>query len=70
MPGVVTLGEGAWIELDEENGVEKSGNTNILEGGIPTGQGHMGSNTCNVKIEKYHGKLLPDSQWPQRIIFH
>lgn len=68
MPGVVTLGEGAWIELDEAAGVEKSGSVNILEGGIPTGQGHMGSNTCNVKIEKYSGKL-PDAQWPQRIVF-
>jgi len=68
MPGVVSLGEGAWIELDEENKVEKSGNVNILGGGIPTGQGHMGANSCNVKIEKYDQPLLPDVQWPQRIV--
>ncbi|BBB89586.1 MAG TPA: molybdopterin-dependent oxidoreductase [Methylomusa anaerophila] len=68
MPGVVTLGQGAWIELDEENSVDKSGNVNILEGGIPTGQGHMGANSCNVKVEKYDQELLPDVEWPQRIV--
>jgi anaerobic dimethyl sulfoxide reductase subunit A len=69
MPGVTALGEGAWIELDEVNGVEKSGNVNILNGGIPTGQGHMGANSCNVKIEKWDKPLQPDVKWPQRIIF-
>lgn len=69
MPGVTTLGEGAWIEMDEESGICTSGTVNILEGGIPTGQGHMGANSCNIKIEKYDKPLLPDYQWPQRIIF-
>jgi anaerobic dimethyl sulfoxide reductase subunit A len=68
MPGVVTLGEGAWIEMDEVNGVDKAGNTNILNGGIPTGQGHAGFNTCIVQIEKWTGASLePDKNWPQRI---
>lgn len=70
MPGVTTLGEGAWIEFDEETGLCTSGTVNILNGGIPTGQGHMGANSCNVNVEKYTDKpLLPDYQWPQRIIF-
>ena len=68
MPGVVTLGEGAWIEMDEVTGVDKAGNTNILNGGIPTGQGHAGFNTCIVQIEKWTGAALePDKNWPQRI---
>jgi anaerobic dimethyl sulfoxide reductase subunit A len=48
-----------------------AGNTNILNGGIPTTQGHTGHNTCVVQVEKYTGsiKLQPDAQWPQRIVF-
>lgn len=69
MPGVTTLGEGAWIELDEESGICTSGTVNILEGGIPTGQGHMGANSCNIKVEKYTKPLIPDYKLPQRIIF-
>lgn len=68
-PGVVALGQGAWIEMDEQEGVDKAGNTNILNGGIPTGQGHMGWNSCNVRIEKYHKALEPDHKWPARVIF-
>jgi anaerobic dimethyl sulfoxide reductase subunit A len=68
-PGVVALGEGAWAEVDEESGIDKAGATNTLNGAIPTGQGHQGWNTCNVRIEKYDGpiELLPDHRWPQRI---
>ncbi|MCW5851539.1 MAG: molybdopterin-dependent oxidoreductase [Anaerolineae bacterium] len=68
MPGVVTLGEGAWIELDEATGYDTAGNTNILNGGIPTGQGHAGWNSCNVEVEKYYGTQLADHKWPQRIL--
>lgn len=67
-PGVLTIGEGAWIEMDEVNGVDKAGNANILDGGIPTGQGHAGFNTCIVQVEKWNGTPLePDKNWPQRI---
>jgi anaerobic dimethyl sulfoxide reductase subunit A len=70
MPGVVTLGQGAWIEMDELTGVDKAGNTNMLNGGIPTGQGHAGFNTCVVQVEKWQGEALtPDARWPQRIVF-
>jgi anaerobic dimethyl sulfoxide reductase subunit A len=69
MPGVVSLGEGAWIEMDEDSGIDKAGSTNILNGAIPTGQGHQGWNTCIVQIEKYgpSSSLLADKNWPQRI---
>jgi anaerobic dimethyl sulfoxide reductase subunit A len=69
MPGVVALGEGAWVEMDEQAGVDKAGTTGILNGHIPTGQGHSGYNSCNVKVEKYDKSLDPDVKWPQRIIF-
>ncbi|MBP2637451.1 MAG: anaerobic dehydrogenase, typically selenocysteine-containing [Firmicutes bacterium] len=69
MPGVISLGQGAWAELDEQAGVDKAGCTGILNGHIATGQGHTGYNSCNVKIEKYNKPLAPDVKWPQRIIF-
>lgn len=69
MPGVTTLGEGAWAEIDEETGIDKAGATNTLNGPLPTGQGHAGWNTCNVQVEKYTGplQLERDHKWPQRI---
>jgi len=70
VPGVLTLGEGAWADIDEETGVDKAGATNTLNGGIATGQGTQAYNTCNVQVEKYNGpiKLLPDYLWPKRIV--
>jgi len=69
MPGVVLLGEGAWVELDEDLGVDKAGATNSLCGTHPTGQGEEPWNTTNVQVEKWTGAPLePDYTWPQRII--
>lgn len=69
-PGVTTLGEGAWVDIDKSTGIDKGGCTNILNGGIPTGQGTQGYNSCNVQVEKWSGEQLePDYKWPQRIIF-
>lgn len=67
--GVIAVGEGAWVEYDDAEGVDKAGATNVLNGPIPSGQGHTGHNSCNVKIEKYNKPLVPDYKWPQRIIF-
>lgn len=70
MPGVVSLGEGAWVELDEETGIDKAGATNTLCGARLSGQGEEPWNTTNVRVSKYKGeKLLPDAEWKQRIIF-
>lgn len=69
MPGVVNLPHGAWVEMDEESGIDKAGADNILAGCVPTGQGVSGWNSCNVQVEKYDGpiELKPDYLWPQRI---
>jgi anaerobic dimethyl sulfoxide reductase subunit A len=68
MPGVTTLGEGAWVQIDEETGIDMAGATNTLSGQIPTGQGYQGWNSCNVQVEKWTGKALdPDKNWPQRV---
>lgn len=70
MPGVVDLPHGAWVELIDDQGVDKAGADNYLNGAIPTTEGHMGWNSCNVKVEKWNGEpLTPDVKWPQRIIF-
>lgn len=70
MPGVVTLGEGAWVEMDDEKGIDKAGATNTLCGARLSGQGEEPWNTTIVRVEKYAGEpLKPDAQWEQRIIF-
>lgn len=68
MPGVVTLGEGAWVEMDETLGIDKAGATNSLCGEHLTGQGEEPWNSCNVQVEKWTGTpLVLDYLWPQRI---
>jgi anaerobic dimethyl sulfoxide reductase subunit A len=70
MPGVATLPQGAWVERDDETGIDKAGNTNSLNGLHPTGQGEEPWNTCVVQVEKWTGKPVElDVKWPQRIIF-
>lgn len=69
MPGVATLGEGAWVEKDDETGIDKAGATNSLSGTNPCGQGVQPWNTNNVEIEKYDKPLEQDYKWKQRIIF-
>jgi anaerobic dimethyl sulfoxide reductase subunit A len=68
MPGVASLGEGAWVEKDDETGIDKAGSTNSLTGSNPCGQGVQPWNTNIVEIEKYDKPLEPDYKWPQRII--
>ncbi|MEL1133655.1 molybdopterin-dependent oxidoreductase [Desulfitobacterium sp. THU1] len=69
MPGVVTLGEGAWVEMDDKTGIDKAGATNVLCGARLSGQGEEPWNTTIVRIEKYMGEpLKADALWEQRII--
>jgi anaerobic dimethyl sulfoxide reductase subunit A len=68
MPGVFFLGEGAWVEMDEETGIDKAGATNTLNGTHSVGQGEEPWNSCNVQVKKWNGEsLVPDAKWPQRI---
>jgi anaerobic dimethyl sulfoxide reductase subunit A len=60
IPGAVAVGQGSWLNLDDELGIDKGGCVNVLHGSISTGQGHMGLNTCNVEIEKWGGEPLKD----------
>lgn len=58
MPGVCAIGQGAWVEIDEETGIDIGGCVNVLHGAIPSGHGHMGWNSCNVQVSKWHGTPL------------
>lgn len=51
MPGVVVVYEGAWIDLDE-NGVDRSGNPDILTKDEPSPAGAFAYNTVLVDIKK------------------
>jgi anaerobic dimethyl sulfoxide reductase subunit A len=69
MPGVIALPHGAWVELDEETGIDKAGADNMLCAPVASGIGVSGYNTNLVNFEKYDGSALePDYTWPQRII--
>ena len=34
MPGVCALGQGAWVDIDEETGIDLAGCVNVLHGGF------------------------------------
>jgi len=68
-PGVVGLGQGAWIDWDDELGVDRGGCINILCGAIRTGEGHQGWNSTIVEVEKWTGPpLQPDHERPLKIV--
>ena len=68
MPGVVDLGEGAWLNMDDAQGVDLAGATNVLSGTTPTGSGVQPWNTNDAQVAKWNGQSLqPDYLWPQRI---
>ncbi len=68
LPGVVMIGEGAWVEMDETLGIDKAGATNMLNGTHPTGQGEEPWNSCNLQVEKWTGASLEeDYKWPHRV---
>lgn len=58
MPGVVSLGEGNWVDLDDETGIDRGGSVNTLEGNAFVGDGFSPFNSLLVKIEKYSGTSL------------
>ncbi len=67
-PGVILLGEGAWVQMDEGLGIDLAGATNTLNGSIPTGQGEEPWNSCNVQVTKWTGDpLVNDYKWEHRI---
>jgi anaerobic dimethyl sulfoxide reductase subunit A len=69
MPGVLIMGQGNWITLDESAAIDKAANVNYLTGGILTGEGQSPYNTVLLKVEKWSGTPLePDYKVPQRVL--
>lgn len=68
-PGVIGLPHGAWIDIDEETGIDRAGADNLFVPHIPRGLGSSGFNMARCNLEKWTGKPLEkDANWPQRVI--
>lgn len=65
MPGVVALPHGAWVDVDEETGIDRSGGDNVLTGDVSSVSGVCGYNTNICNYEKYDGEPLPPD-WQRR----
>ena len=69
MPGAVAMKDGAWLEVDEETGIDKGGDPNVLQAPKASGQGVQCWTGTILQIEKYDGDALPpDHKWPARAI--
>ena len=66
VPGAVALQDGAWMNIDEETGIDIGGNPNILQAPAASGQGSQSWTGTLVQVEKYMGdiELLPDKERP------
>lgn len=60
VPGVVGVTHGAWVDVDEETGIDKAGSENYLIGSEFAGMGVSGYNNQICNIEKYDGPELED----------
>lgn len=49
MPGVLAMGQGAWVEIDEETGIDKAGCMNVLCGPNVTTTGYQAWNTWHLQ---------------------
>ncbi|CVH78210.1 Dimethyl sulfoxide reductase DmsA precursor [Coriobacteriaceae bacterium CHKCI002] len=69
MPGCVGLPHGAWLDYDEDEGVDRAGTDNVLCGTVTSGMGTSGYNNYNCNYELYKGSALgADCELPQRIV--
>ena len=66
MPGVTTMGAGAWAELDSGEELDLGGCANTLSGQIPSGQGISSWNSCIVQVARSGRELVPDALRPAR----
>ena len=67
MPGVVSLGDGGWVDIDPETGYDRGGAPNILQGSIPSGEGSQSWNCNVVEVEKYDKPLDLDCRIPVKV---
>ncbi len=70
MPGVLAMGQGAWVEIDEETGIDMAGSMNVLCGPKLTPTGYQSYNSTIVRVDKWDGEpLQPDYLWEAREVF-
>lgn len=68
-PGVIGLPHGAWVDVDEETGIDRAGADNYLSGQLPTGQGVSGFNSVICDLQKYEeSELEMDVNLPARVV--
>ena len=58
MPGCVSLPHGGWVDFDEESGIDRGGNENVLIGHSRGTFPLTGYNTTLINFEKYDGEPL------------
>ncbi|MBM4765284.1 molybdopterin-dependent oxidoreductase [Bacillus sp. B15-48] len=69
MPGCIALPHGAWMDMDEEKGIDPAGADNVLCGPVSSGMAVSGYNNYNCNFEKYQGDpLIPDWETPLRTV--
>ena len=67
MPGEVGIPHGAWVDVDEETGIDMAGADNYLTGNDISGCGVTSYNNNNCNFEKYTGTALgADCDLPAR----
>ena len=68
-PGQVGIPHGAWVNVNEETGIDEGGADNYLLGNEISGGGVTSYNNNNCNFEKYEGAQLEDDcMMPARII--
>jgi anaerobic dimethyl sulfoxide reductase subunit A len=69
VPGAVAMQDGAWHEIDEETGIDKAGDPNVLQAPKASGHGVQCWTGTLLQVEKYDGEELPpDHEWPPKEI--
>ena len=64
------MGQGAWVEIDEETGIDMAGSMNVLCGPKLTPTGYQSYNSTIVRVDKWDGEpLQPDYLWEAREVF-
>ena len=66
VPGAVALQDGAWMQIDEETGIDMGGCPNVLQAPKASGGGCQAWTGTVLQVEKYDGniELLPDKNRP------
>ena len=66
VPGAVAIQDGAWLQVDEETGIDLGGCPNVLQAPKSSGEGTQCWTATVLQVEKYEGnlELLPDKDRP------